>query len=376
MTPRMLTLAALVFVSLAGVPAAIGQTTLDSGAISANPLSAAQADNVSAFVKERVADLRSGDPERVRRARNDLTQPMLEAQASVSLRQTFAQALTGEKLADLAKDKNEVVAINALRIAGEVATPEMFDIIRAQLGENRSQVRYAAAFAAQRSFQQIAPASRGVAATANDLTDLIGAIGKRLAGEKETLVFDVLARGLVDAVRIDRPRYESVRPAAMSELATALGAKIKDLKPTDTDTIDTLLSVTTQLRDELSRNGAKMPEASRNAAAVLGGQTLAWIGRQASANVYPQIGRNEDKDVQAKKKADRKHVVDLARVAESVVIFAAAGAGQNVPAANLGDALDQATREGDARFLEQFRERIVVGVLTKAPFNASADTFR
>ncbi len=99
----------------------------------------------------------TGTPEQISQSRNALLAPLNPSagrRVSVAFRVEVGTSLL-PIITPLTKDTRDIVAINALRLAGELATANSLQVALDALGDSRPSVRYAAAFAVGRSFDAV-----------------------------------------------------------------------------------------------------------------------------------------------------------------------------------------------------------------------------
>src|SRR5690606_14992957 len=102
---------------------AVAQQPFSPEALSASNLTAAQRGQIEAFVNEVVAGLGSGDAVQIMTARRVAQRELARPEVRVPFRLDFASVAT-PKLAELAKNPNDLAAINAIYILGDMATGE------------------------------------------------------------------------------------------------------------------------------------------------------------------------------------------------------------------------------------------------------------
>ncbi|QOJ00098.1 MAG: hypothetical protein HRU70_06195 [Phycisphaeraceae bacterium] len=346
--------------------------------VSSSSVTSSQRDAIREHVSKHLPEIAGGEPDKVRRARAELVGMFFRGDdVSVSFRQAYAAELTGQKLADLARSENDLVAINALRIAGDVASSETLDIVEAHLGSSRSAVRYGAVAAAQRTLDQVR--ERFPAVTADRAAGLAATLGARLADEKDPLLADALTRALQSAAGVTRERYESVRAAGITELCRALSARLKTMESRDEDAlvINSVVRAGLFLRDDLSANGATMPERLKVDAAGLGGDMLAWVAKQITGRKLPQVSGGDDEPTAKQKRDSRAAAINVAAAGEGVLFFAARGLNvTGVTQTNFKAELEKASSFEDARYVEAVRAIAGPGgLLTKPPFQFQASRF-
>lgn len=360
---------------------AIAQVGLDAAVVSASPLSAADKVLVEKYVKERLPDLKGGGTDSakeaaaVKKARTELTAPLLMQTVSVPFRQEYSQLLIGEKLADLVKDKKDIVAINALRLAGETAASEMLPLITGQLADERTAVRYAAGYASQRLFEQCTPPNRSPAVTMDSLVELVGKISARLASEKEPLVSDMLVRALFSATLFDKPKSEAVRAAAIKAMCEGLSAMLKNAKFSDKTTLGSIVGIASELRTIMPARGAQWTAEERKHVMGLAGDMVSWVAKRVAATEL-ETNPNDAPAVVAQKKEDRKTALPIVRLAEALLLETQKAEGVAAPRPiALADNFEIGDNTHDARFTAAF-EGVITDVLAKKPFEFPVSRFK
>lgn len=365
MSPKVLLIALLATVAGATSSA---YAQLGQDVVAAQSISAAQQTQITDHITKNIEDLKKGTPEVIKRAKNALTSPLLEANVSVPFRLSYSEALVAAKLGDLCKDKDDSIAINALRVAGEVAENQMITLIEEALTDKRVSVRYAAAFAASRTFEQIGVPNRSIAATAGKTDSLVRNLAKVLADTKEDLlVVDGVSRAMLAAARIEEPRMASTSTAAISEVSKGLGKRIAAAGPEDKAIVESAQRAVQQMGDTFNgAAGTKVDKDARREAAGLAGDLAAWAVRQIA----------DGKVTLDKKDPQRQHFQNVLATAENTILSAVKASGATPSGARLVPAFESATREGDASVVVQTRDWLVGGILTKAPFELPADRFK
>lgn len=333
---------------------------------------------VGEYVKGPLSDLGDTSTDRVTRARTALTKPLASPQASVAFRQEYSRQVAPRLKELLAvKDQRDVVRVNALRLAGELATPEGLDLIDSSLANESKTVRYAAAFALGRAMDSLQLASPAV--VADRVRETLNRAGQRIEAESETTVLDALVRAFCKGGSITRDAARDVRPAALSILSRSLSARLRQAKATETNSalLDSVLRALGTLRDELTAGGGRPALAAgvKQDAGGLAGDTIAIFARmlRADPTPLPQV-RREDDDAQQQRKRDLRVQPQSLVTAAEVVITAARG---GEPATrNLAARLASASSADDARFIEELEPLLAAGgVMTKEPFNFAGDRF-
>ncbi len=351
---------------------------LGGAIIGAQNIGPAEKKAIEDHVALHIKDLGGDDPERVRKAKNALVNPVLEQAVSVPFRLEYSRILLDAKLGELCTSKNETVAINALRLAGEVSENGTLGLVEEGLKDSRSAVRYAAVFAAGRAFEQAMPATRPVAVTVAKLEQMVAGVARAMNKDKEeTLIVDAASRSLLSAAQIDRPKHESVGRSAATEVCKGLGKRVGAAGPEDLMIIEAGQRAAAQFTEMLGgAKGAQFDKDARKEAAALGGELAAWVVRQINTPSIPQLARDDAADVAAKKRKDREPFKTILATGENTVLSAIKSAGMAPPAARLVPAFDLADRSGDANVVVQMKDWLVRDVLAKAPFEISADRFK
>lgn len=320
-----------------------------------------QATAVANYVKDHSANLASNDPQQIRRDRAALLSPLADAQATPAFRIRYSEALA-PIIRPLAENASEIVAINALVLAGDLATSGGAEILTKAADSSKPAIRYQAAYGLRRTFEALStmpsPTMR-----ADQIEDAVKLIGTRLSAENDALVIDGLVLASIEAMRIT-----TVRRLAVNTLCTALGTKIKAQKSAiaGDSLAKAFLRAGTGVRDVLtgSQSGQLSPEAIK-AAAELGGQMIAYCVKTVESKVLTAD------------KASRDIHSQLATVGETLVLLATNLQGATPPASkNLGAKLRDASTQSDASFGIDARTLIGPGgLLSKDPFKFAGNAF-
>lgn len=377
------TLAALLVAAALGwSPAALAQQDVLAPDIiaSTTPLGGPQRDAVKAFVAKRAGDLSSVEPAVLIRARSELLAPLQDSNVGVSFRSAYSEELE-RVVAPLAGDDRDLIAVNALRISGELATARGAAIAQKSLASKKVPVRYAAVAAIGRTFENLARTAPAMdAGTARDLARKLDPV---LRGETEAHIFDAAVRAVMAAGQLDRDGWGSLRDDALGILAPAVSDRFQKLGPAAPAPalLQALIRACGGVRDVLAvASGRPLSADSQKLAAGLGGDALAYVRRLMQAKVYPTIVPEDDEAAQQAKAAARTTVADLAAVAYATVAFANDGlGGPALPAATaraLPDLLRTARAQDDAKFLESLNDLIGTGgAITKPPMSFPAERF-
>jgi hypothetical protein len=286
-------------------------------------------------VQQHTRNLGSDKPELIRADRSELLQPLADRQISASFRLRYSRALV-PILTPLASDKNEIVAINALVIAGDLGTDAAVDVVRSQMDRAQVSVRYQAAYAAGRSFETLT--GNGAAIGNEKANDLLKAIEDRFAAEADDLVLDGLVRSALRAASVDR-----LRPRALQVLAAGIGQiasrSVKSNTPLSESLLETCVRAAVGARDVLSQPNVSLPRETVVALGALSGDILTAIESAVkSKKLVLKAGTNS-----------REHHAQAALAAETLLFLAGRklDGGFSGSPREAGRSLRDSTVEGD-----------------------------
>lgn len=307
----------------------------------------------------------AGDDAAIRKARSALLGPLRCNAVSLNFRAEYSRALL-PVLAPLVQDANgkDQPAANALRLAGELATPQSVPLITKAMTDKRSSVRYAACFAAGRVFDAV-KAPRAAAIGATEMDQLFEALDAFVKAETDSNLLDaaVLALGTGTSITTTTiPQYDA-RSRAVETLANAIGAKAKSFPSAPSDkTLEVLLRAESNLREVFLAiaGGGGLSNSASVAVAGLAGDILALASRSLKANPSP---------------ARRELLASVVTAAEAVLRLSGQSLRKNdVPNLNLGNLV----RSGkDSEFgAELSKYTGASGMLTQPPFGFPSSRFQ
>lgn len=374
----MAALLALAAATAAG-PAAWAQPLAPNVVAAPGALSAADREAIKAFVARHAPGLSAAENAKVQQSRAELIAPLQEASASVSFRSAYAAELA-PALQPLAGNDRDVVAVNAMRLAGKMAHTQAGPIIDAGLKSTKISVRYAAVAAIGDTFDTLARSAPAMDIGA--ARDLLRKLGPVLRTEAEAHIFDAAVRALMSAAAIDREGWGHLRDDAMNQLAPAVSERLQKLgnQPAADAFMQAIIRANSAARDTLLAGGGRAlgPEAAKNVAA-LGGDSLAYVQRMVQAGAFPVIQNDDGEAQQEQKTLARVVPADLASVSFATVTFASdalSGPAMPAPLQQLPQLLRSARPQDDAQFLVSVRDVIGPnGVLAKPPFSFAKDRF-
>jgi hypothetical protein len=336
-------------------------------------LDAADSAAIRAAAEPNLQNLRSDDVAASQAARRALVQPLACEKVSVDFRLKFSNVVARE-LTTMVADKRDHVALNAVRLAGEMATQAAVDsVLRPALSDARPAVRLMAASGYRQTLRIVTSPGGGSMSRAN-LEAVVDAVAARLATEPDVGVVEHLVLAL-DAIAATGENAELNR-VAMQKLAAAGSTQVKALRsranePQTVRWASALIRATDAVaRPMTALGGPSVLNAEfRTAAAVFAGHTLAYA-RDRLVAAGDQLGAES---------AEAGLLKTLVNTSERVLLLADAGVAQGggAPRQTLLPAFERAIAGGSAdEFVAEADKWIgASGTLTKAPYNAKAADF-
>lgn len=298
--------------------------------------------------------LTSDDPAVIQRGRNALLAPLRDRRASVAFRTAYGDRLI-PTLRELVRAERDLVAINALRIAGEAATSDSAAVLAGATTEKRVSVRYAAVAGIGRTFDALAEANPAINADgANRLIDTLAGI---VAAETDPDVLDAAVRAVISARRVDRPNFESVRGRSFTVLSKAAAERLQKLggDAASLRALPALVRAAKAVRDAMIENNPRLRlgDAEMKAGAELAGHLVGYVIRRVQQGQLPPVVPADDAGAAQDKRTRREHAASAASLSESIVALATATAPARYAEQNLADDLRKTTSEGDNAFLRR-----------------------
>lgn len=323
-----------------------------------------QTQAIADYVRRNSTNLGGDDPLLIRRDRAALLSPLLDSAATVPFRLEYARALL-PVVEPLTGHENEIVAINALVITGDIATAQSVDVVMRAMTSSRASVRYQAAYAIRRTFETLA-ALPAPTIREDQAADALRRSAARLTAEEDALVADALTLAMLEAGK--RAEYRSV---ALGALCGAVSARAKSLSAAAPEEgVQVLMRAAVGVRDALAgaRTGQLSAEAIR-LSAEMGGNIIAYCARAVQTRSLPLAERGKPEF------AARESHSALATTGENIVLLAVQLQGATPPAAKrIGERVRTSTQTADAGFVEDARSIVGRGgLLTREPFRF-ADT--
>ena len=242
----------------AASPAA-AQGGFDPAIISSTTIAQDQKEAIRTFAGAALAKLKNADnPVEMKRGRDDLLEQLKPAKGpTVAFRQAYSEALVNE-LKDLAKGEEDKVAINALIVSGELATPDSATILESHLGDKRTAVRFAAANNMARTFEALSKSSPAM--PPDRVKAMTEALGEMVARDNDAEPLDAAVRSLIAGLALQKQEHAPAREAALSALAKRCGERLKKADAADDATARAMLRAITGIRNAVSAGAPFKPE--------------------------------------------------------------------------------------------------------------------
>lgn len=371
---RTAVLAALVVLAMLA-PARGQQRELPPQIVAAGTLGGPEQAQIDDFVRENVALLASEDPAQVKRGRQALLAPLEDRQATVVFRTHYSQQLVPE-LSRLAGGPTELHAINALVVAGPLATKPAADLAVKYLADPRVAVRYAAAAALRDTFEALEQASPAIVPI--DATNLVDRLSSGLTTEADARVFDVQVRALGAAAAMQRGNFESVATQALRGLAERGAERLQKLstKPDGDEFVTSLVRAGGILRDAVGAANNRVDADLAKRIAGFGGHLWGWVYRGISNGDNPPAKQGTDPAIAARRSLASTAVL----TAHNAMYFGAQRIQPNtqdsVQGAELAKSVAEASAAGDGRFLQGSRQIFGAGgFMTSSPLSFPPNQF-
>lgn len=305
-------------------------------------------------------------------ARNALLQPLRCKEVSVDFRLKFSQVVVPD-LATMVGSPKDHVAMNAVRLAGEMATTSAVDeVLRPALSDKRPAVRLIAA-AGLRQTLKIVTAPGAGSIRREGLDSVIDMLGRQLAVETDVNVVEhlVLALDAIPAGGVNA----ALNTSAMEKLSSAMATQVKALRGRSDDSqrlrwVSALIRATDAVaRPMTDVTSAGVTPQFRAVAGVLAGHTLAYSRDRLNASASELTSDSGEGAL----------LRTLVNTSERVLLLADAGINRKpgISRQTLLPAFEQAMSDGDTAVFAGEADKWIgaSGTLTKAPYNAKASDF-
>lgn len=343
----------------AGVPVAHAQSpTLSEDVIVSPDLSQSQKDLVKQYVDGQKNGMK-GSPLEIKKSRNALLDPLRNPKVSVAFRLEYTRQI-GPVIRPLLGDKDQVIAANAVRVAGELATATAVEMLTEALKDSRPGVRYAAAAGFENTFkamQGTVPAING-----GQALRMIDTLKEAVKAETDPRVLEGMILALVASGQVPNRQVEGLRDAGLKAMAEAVSAKTADRKVgagADAAFRRAIVAVRSAVTTNRNLNERDLQADTLRAGAGMAGDLLALV-----ADRLAQAGETADADVML-----------MVREADASIYFIQPmlAASSTAKEPKMGELLEK----GDiAGFRTQVMQIIGPnGILTAAPFGFADNRF-
>ncbi len=362
MNHRLLRSALLALGLCLAAPAFTLAQTLPAGVAQKSELSSTDTTQLGQWLGVHVPKLSSDDPREIKIARDAILLPLRIGLAtggggvSVSFRVAMQKELA-RSLPALAEDKRELVAVNALRIMGEIGHASLAPTLSGSLKDPRPGVCYAGLYSIRAMFDagKTAPAITG--ATVSQLLGDLKALGRTTTDPR---VLDGIILALDAAAAIPESAISNARDDSMETLAAIVQAQSKLIGASDKPDEMTagMLRAATMAQSALTtRVGQVLPAKLYRELVGISGDLIALTAR-----------------LKARSLGDPESMATLLRSAESLLFLAADGLNIKVEQLKLADKL----AANDTAAFDRGVGSLIGpgGRLTTEPFNFSTDRFK
>jgi hypothetical protein len=351
---------------------ALAQDIPDAIRTKVTPLDEAETKVVQDYVEAHSKNLQSTDPQLVKKDRDALLQPLEKADTSVPFRITYDKFLI-PKITPMMTSSTEMIVINGLILAGDLATDKAVDLVMSKAGDKAPAVRYQVGYAIVRVCRAVHDSQPAV--NPNKLPDVLTDLEGRIAQEKDPQVLDAFIRAGLAAAKID-----NVQNQAISAVAKGVAKAAKNLNnPAGQKEAEALLRAADQLQLILAQaagRGVPVNATTAKEAAEMGGVLIARVVRMVEKKQLPQQAGDPLRDACAQ----------LVSAAQKLIQFSGQALqpggdfqikDKDGKAIYLNESLKLGTVKGDATFVQDAQLLIGPGgMLSKPPFELPPEEFK
>lgn len=347
-------LVALVCAWCTVTPARAQGGNLDVAIVQATQLSPDQKSKVEEYVNTHSKNLAGAAPD-IKKDRNALLKPLEGPGVSTAFRLEYSGRLV-PILTPLIANDNDLIVINAVVIAADLATQGSVDLLANAAAAAKPSIRYEVAYALRRTFEALRPMDAPTMQP-EQIQRAIDLVATRLEAEADAIVIDGLILAGLEAAKLT-----DYRARALSKLSKAFANRCKSFSPADTGDalLDDMLRAGKGVRDVMAGlRPNQIDQASLRNAAELGGQLVAFCIRAVESQNFG--GTDGSKHAQ------------IAGAGETVVLLAVQlQTGTRPPEAR---GLSESLKSAQARFLVDAKDLLGPrGPLMSEPFKfAQAD---
>lgn len=349
--------AALVCAFSFAAPARAQGDQLEPSLLRSPQLTPDQKKRVEAYVSAHSKQL-SGKAEGISKDRAALLEPLRGTGAATPFRLEYSGLLVDPVLMPLLASENELVVVNAVVIAGDLATQRSVDLLKEAASSAKPAVRYEASYGLRRTFEALS--SMEAPSIQSDQVDAaIDFIGGRIGKEGDAIVVDGLVRAALEAAKL--PRHRS---RALSVLSKEVSARCRALSPADAPDalLQSMLRAGIGARDTLAGPRGQIDVATLSSVAKLGGQLVALAVRAVELRATQSGGVDR-----------RDRLADIAGAGETLALLALNLQGSRPPETKR---FDESIKTAEAQFLVDAKDFLGArGPLVGEPFKIPAAEF-
>ena len=347
---------------------AIAQTGADlpRSTVETISVSPAQRDQITQFVDAWAPKIQSDDPQGTKRAIEALTKPLASRGVSIAFRQAYTQTVSG-LLDRLEADQSVSAKLSALRLAGDLATPEAVDIIISGIQDDDLGVSLFAVSRAGRALE--VTQTLGPAITGSDARKLIQSVlDLSNTPEADPELVRAAARTLAAGSALTNKDLADTRSQAIIALSDLVGSRLHQLSANDDPgfaqelSIDAASSITRAVSDITAEI---TPQAAR-AAVRLGGDIISVPLRRVVAKTIEPV-------------AERQLTISSVQSGETLLYFARKKAaeldGQSISDIQTTKLAAQLTAGEDRQFRNDAAALLGPGATIVRAFNFADDRF-
>lgn len=379
-SPRRLLLCLLLVTAvLMPVSVALAQRDLPGTITSAPMLGPDQQQQVEQWVRDTAPGLADESPAVRKRARDAVMRQLANPSVSAAFRLAYSKLLM-PVITPLADDERTVVAVNAMLVAGELATTASAELLQKHRADTRIEVRFAAVAGTERLFRAIEAKAPTIDPREAEL--LVAQLGRGVREETNAYVLDVYVRALMAASAVNgggtRGDFATLRSRALSELSRSITDRIQQQATVGNDSasLSAFLRAGRALRDAMTQ-GARLPDETVRDAVVYAGNVASFVLARFEAGDYPL----PDDGDQARQEAlrARSSVVQLLTMAQAIIHFGSVNLDPDraPPHMSMAEEFGKVTAVGDKAF--RLAVTTVIdrdGILAGEPFRIKPDRIR
>ena len=276
--------------TLAGAQTA---SSLPRSTVETISVNSGQRAEIESYVNNWSQRVNSDDAQDVKRAMEALTEPLHERGVTIAFRQAYAQ-LVMPIIDDMADSGSVQGQMNALRLAGDLATPRAALKIRSMFNNDDAGVQLFAISNAGRVLQSIGV--HGPSMSIADANALINEINEAAADNMDNIELTrTCARALTEGTRISSRDLADVRNNAIVALSDLVGSHLRSVVGSDDPSFaqSLALDAASALTQAMSDISAQINADAARASVRLGGDIIAVPLRQVIANSIPDT---DDRD--------------------------------------------------------------------------------